>query len=97
MSDDSSEEEIKKAYHQLLKKYHPDKTKTATAKARYEEIKQAYDKLKNGEQKASRIIHFSILEKNERNEFVTEDRFYKQMLQNLNKMETAIVYYINVR
>ncbi len=49
-----------------------------------------------GEQKPSKIVYFSILQRNENSDFGSDDQFYKQLLENLNKMENAIVYYINV-
>ena len=45
ISYDASEDELKKRYRELVKKYHPDKNKSKDAKAKFQEIKQAYNEL----------------------------------------------------
>ncbi|KAJ2692591.1 mdj1 protein precursor [Coemansia sp. RSA 1285] len=42
---DASQSDIKKAYYQLAKKYHPDANKEADAKERFIKIQEAYDTL----------------------------------------------------
>ncbi|KAJ1725327.1 mdj1 protein precursor [Coemansia erecta] len=42
---DASQAEIKKAYYQLAKKYHPDANKEASAKDKFLKIQEAYDTL----------------------------------------------------
>jgi len=53
----ASEEEIKKAYRQLVKKYHPDNYKNHPledlAKEKMQEINDAYDRLMNPDRKQS--------------------------------------------
>lgn len=52
VSKDASEEEIKKAYRTLAKKYHPDINKEPDAEEKFKEIQQAYDVLGNKEKRA---------------------------------------------
>ncbi|XP_023688471.2 dnaJ homolog subfamily B member 9a [Paramormyrops kingsleyae] len=42
---DASERQIKKAFHKLAMKYHPDKNKSPNAEARFREIAEAYETL----------------------------------------------------
>jgi molecular chaperone DnaJ len=52
VSRDASEAEIKKAYRKLAMEYHPDRNKAADAEARFKEITEAYEVLKDPERRA---------------------------------------------
>jgi len=47
LSKDASDNDIKKAYHQLAKKYHPDKNNATDAEEKFKEIGTAYETLKD--------------------------------------------------
>jgi curved DNA-binding protein len=49
----ASEEEIKKAYRKLARKYHPDVSKEANAKERFQEVSEAYETLRDKEKRAA--------------------------------------------
>src|SRR3954453_23932911 len=49
----ASPDEIKKAYRRLARKYHPDVSKEPGAEARFKEVAEAYDTLKDAEKKAA--------------------------------------------
>jgi len=49
----ASDDEIKKQYRRLARKYHPDVSKLRNAEKRFKEINEAYDVLKNKEKKAN--------------------------------------------
>ncbi|HYG55816.1 MAG TPA: DnaJ C-terminal domain-containing protein [Burkholderiales bacterium] len=49
----ASEEEIKKAYRKLARKYHPDVSKEADAKERFQELSEAYETLRDKEKRAA--------------------------------------------
>ena len=46
-------EDIKRAHHKLARKYHPDVSKEKDAEARFKELAEAYDVLKNPEKRAA--------------------------------------------
>ncbi|GIV97303.1 MAG: chaperone protein DnaJ [Herpetosiphonaceae bacterium] len=48
----ASQDEIKRAYRQLAKKYHPDHNREDGAEARFKEINEAYEVLSNPEKRA---------------------------------------------
>ncbi|HOY00784.1 MAG TPA: DnaJ domain-containing protein, partial [Zoogloea sp.] len=50
---DASQDEIKRAYRQLARKYHPDVSKEAGAEARFKEIGEAYEVLKDPEKRSA--------------------------------------------
>lgn len=56
--DTSSEQEIKKAYKKLAKKYHPDVNKEADAAARFNEISEAYNFLLQKEEPSPELHNF---------------------------------------
>ena len=47
----ATEDEIKKAYRQLAKEFHPDKNKSKTAEAKFKEINEAYEALGDAEKR----------------------------------------------
>ncbi|KAJ2838230.1 mdj1 protein precursor [Coemansia sp. 'formosensis'] len=50
---DATQAEIKKAYYQLAKKYHPDANKAAEAKDKFLKIQEAYDTLSDASKRSS--------------------------------------------
>lgn len=50
---DASKDDIKRAYRRLARKYHPDVSKEADAEARFKEMKEAYEVLKDPEKRAA--------------------------------------------
>ncbi len=46
ISENASSDEVKKAYRKLVKEYHPDVDPSENAKARFQEIQDAYDSLR---------------------------------------------------
>jgi curved DNA-binding protein len=53
VSRDAGEEEIKKAYRKLARKFHPDVSKEPNAKERFQEASEAYETLKDKEKRAA--------------------------------------------
>src|SRR4051812_31763807 len=49
----ASDDEIKKAYRKLARKYHPDVSKEANAKEKFQEVSEAYETLKDKEKRAA--------------------------------------------
>src|SRR3990167_4484541 len=49
VSREAQEDEIKRAYRKLARKYHPDVSKEANAEERFKEVQEAYEALKNEE------------------------------------------------
>ena len=52
VSRDVPQDELKKAYRKLARKYHPDVSKEANAEAKFKEIGEAYEALKDPEKRA---------------------------------------------
>ena len=50
---DASEDEIKKAYRKLARKYHPDVSKETNAKEKFQEVSEAYETLRDKEKRAA--------------------------------------------
>lgn len=50
---DASQDDIKKAYRQMARKYHPDVNKEADAESKFIEAKEAYDVLSDDQKKAT--------------------------------------------
>ena len=53
VSRDATEPQIKQAYRKLARKYHPDVSKEKDAEARFKEVGEAYEVLKNPEKRAA--------------------------------------------
>ena len=49
----AAEDEIKKAYRRLARKYHPDVSKEANAKEKFQEVSEAYETLRDKEKRAA--------------------------------------------
>ncbi|GAF22969.1 chaperone protein DnaJ [Bacillus sp. JCM 19047] len=52
VSQNASEDEVKKAYRKLARQYHPDVNKEEGAEAKFKEVKEAYDTLSDPQKKA---------------------------------------------
>lgn len=50
---DATQDEIKRAYRKLARKYHPDVSKDADAEVRFKELGEAYEVLKDAEKRAA--------------------------------------------
>ena len=50
---DATQDEVKRAYRKLARKYHPDVSKESDAEARFKEIGEAYEVLKDPEKRAA--------------------------------------------
>ena len=50
---DATQDQIKRAYRQLARKFHPDVSKEANAEARFKEVGEAYEVLKDPEKRAA--------------------------------------------
>jgi curved DNA-binding protein len=50
---DATQDEIKRTYRKLARKYHPDVSKEANAEARFKELGEAYEVLKDAEKRAA--------------------------------------------
>lgn len=50
---DATQDEIKKAYRKLARKYHPDVSKEADAEAKFKQLGEAYEALKDPEKRAA--------------------------------------------
>ncbi|XP_020576182.1 chaperone protein dnaJ 1, mitochondrial isoform X3 [Phalaenopsis equestris] len=60
VSNNASPEDIKKAFHNLAKKYHPDANKNnPAAKRKFQEIREAYETLRDSDKKAQYDMGFS--------------------------------------
>jgi curved DNA-binding protein len=53
VSDTASQDEIKRSYRKLARKYHPDVSKEADAEARFKDVSEAYEALKDEEKRAA--------------------------------------------
>jgi curved DNA-binding protein len=53
ISRDATQDEIKRAYRKMARKYHPDVSKESDAEARFKEVGEAYEVLKDPEKRAA--------------------------------------------
>jgi len=53
VSKNASQDEIKRAYRKLSKKYHPDINKEAGAEDKYKEVQEAYETLSDEQKRAA--------------------------------------------
>ena len=53
VSRNASKDDIKQAYRKLARKYHPDVSKAADAEARFKEVNEAHEVLKDPEKRAT--------------------------------------------
>jgi curved DNA-binding protein len=53
LSREASQDEVKRAYRKLARKYHPDVSKEAEAEAKFKELGEAYEVLKDPEKRAA--------------------------------------------
>ncbi|HEN3059983.1 TPA: DnaJ domain-containing protein, partial [Streptococcus agalactiae] len=53
VSKDASQDEIKKAYRRMSKKYHPDINKETGAEEKYKEVQEAYETLSDTQKRAA--------------------------------------------
>src|SRR5688500_15100210 len=49
----AADDDIKKAYRKLARKYHPDVSKEANAKEKFQEVSEAYETLRDKEKRAA--------------------------------------------
>src|SRR3569623_2615654 len=49
----ATQDEVKRAYRKLARKYHPDVSKDADAEAKFKEVGEAYEVLKDPEKRAA--------------------------------------------
>nr|QEG03084.1 mitochondrial chaperone protein DnaJ 1 isoform X1 [Cymbidium ensifolium]QEG03090.1 mitochondrial chaperone protein DnaJ 1 isoform X3 [Cymbidium ensifolium]QEG03091.1 mitochondrial chaperone protein DnaJ 1 isoform X2 [Cymbidium ensifolium] len=60
ISNDATQEDIKKAFHNLAKKYHPDANKNSpAAKRKFQEIREAYETLRDPDKRTQYDMGFS--------------------------------------
>ncbi|MEJ2130782.1 MAG: DnaJ domain-containing protein, partial [Gammaproteobacteria bacterium] len=53
VADDASEADVKRAYRKLARKYHPDVSDEPDAQAKFQEVGEAYEVLKDPEKRAA--------------------------------------------
>ncbi|MFZ0488572.1 MAG: DnaJ domain-containing protein, partial [Arenicellales bacterium] len=50
---DATQDDVKRAYRKLARKYHPDVSKESDAQAKFQEMQEAYEVLKDPEKRAA--------------------------------------------
>lgn len=90
VSPTASDDEIKKAYRNLAKKYHPDVNKSPDAEKKFKEVQAAYDEIVN-----IRKGNYSYSSKNSSDYYNFNDFFYSRT--NNDSTYSTIYEYINNR
>lgn len=75
----ATDDEIKKAYRRLAKKYHPDVNKAADAEAKFKEIQNAYDMIMNRNANPRSGFSQSSYQQTYQNSSI-----YQQIIQDIN-------------
>ena len=96
ISENATLEEIKKAFRELAKEYHPDKNKSSDASVKFREVFEAYEILKN---KITKDIFDERRRKfyNKKSaEFNNEKYTNSETYENVKKSNIKICSYFNV-
>jgi len=88
LSDNASKDEVKRAYIELSKKYHPDLNKSAEAKINYQKVRDAYEKLQTSYTNVENInIHEELYKKRECSYPDISDDYYKWKMRRDKKKD----------
>ena len=82
LPDNSSDNDVKRAYRKLAVKYHPDKNpdNRETAEEKFKQVAEAYEILTNKDKYKSKMM----FETNQFNNFVDPDELFAQIFKNMN-------------
>ncbi|MGX7458793.1 DnaJ C-terminal domain-containing protein [Candidatus Vidania fulgoroideorum] len=75
LNENSSLQEVKKAYRRLAMKYHPDRNPGKKSEEKFKEIKEAYEKITNKNNIRDEEFENSSYEANKNNEYTRNDDF----------------------
>lgn len=75
----ATDDEVKKAYRKLAKKYHPDINKEADAEAKFKEVQNAYDTIMSRNTNANSTFSQSTYQNT-----YQDSTLYQQIIQDLN-------------
>lgn len=95
LTEDASLEEIKKAYRDLSKKYHPD-NKVDGNQEMFEKVKLAYETLKEQEKREKYIAFLKACKKNNNNTNQEENISFEDIVKDYKEKEKQIKVAINV-